>query len=134
AFRLSLVGDGPLRSRLEAERAARGLAETVSFAGAVAHDRLQPWYRAADRFVLPSLSEGVPNVLREALACGTPFVASRVGGIPELAADGASLLVPPGDAAALAEALARALAEEEGKTAGEAVGRPALRSPTWTES
>jgi peptidoglycan/xylan/chitin deacetylase (PgdA/CDA1 family) len=158
-FRLYLVGDGPQRPALEAASAARGLTGMITFAGAVAHDRLPDWYRAADLFVLPSHSEGVPNVLREALACGTPFVASQVGGIPELAASGANSvrkvgtplaereesnplaereeyivsghsnrLVPPGNPAALADAVAGALAE-----AGPAPVAPG-RLTDWAES
>ena len=98
AFRLALVGDGPLRRSLEEQAATLGLGDTVMFAGSVAHGRLGDWYRAADLTVLPSRSEGVPNVLLESLACGTPFVASRVGGVPALAPDPRAL-VPPGDAA-----------------------------------
>jgi glycosyltransferase involved in cell wall biosynthesis/peptidoglycan/xylan/chitin deacetylase (PgdA/CDA1 family) len=127
-FRLYLVGDGPQRPALVAASATRGLTGVVTFAGAVAHDQLPDWYRAADLFVLPSHSEGVPNVLREALACGTPFVASEVGGIPELAAGGANRLVPPGNPAALAEAVAGALAE-----AGP-VPVTSGRLTDWTES
>jgi glycosyltransferase involved in cell wall biosynthesis len=107
-FRLALVGDGPLRRSLGERAVALGLGDAVMFVGSVAHDRLGDWYRAADLTVLPSRSEGVPNVLLESLACGTPFVATRVGGIPSLAGDPRSL-VPPGDAGALAEALHRAL-------------------------
>jgi glycosyltransferase involved in cell wall biosynthesis len=110
AFRLYLVGDGPLRRPLEAQARSEGLGPAVAFVGPVAHDDLPDWYRAADLTVLPSRSEGVPNVLRESLACGTPFVASRVGGVPELAAGGAGELVEPGDPEALAAALAAALA------------------------
>jgi glycosyltransferase involved in cell wall biosynthesis/peptidoglycan/xylan/chitin deacetylase (PgdA/CDA1 family) len=102
---LYLIGDGPLRHALEARVRARGLTDRCAFAGAVRHERLADWYRAADVAVLPSLSEGVPNVLREAQACGTPFVASHVGGIPEIADPATDLLVPPGDVAALALAL-----------------------------
>jgi glycosyltransferase involved in cell wall biosynthesis len=126
-FALHLVGDGPLRRPLEARAAALGLSDSVAFVGAVAHDRLPDWYRAADFMLLPSHSEGVPNVLRESLACGTPFVATRVGGIPELAEGAANRLVPPGDPAALADALAEAVAGPR---------RPAPPSPSarWGES
>ena len=108
-FELSLVGDGPLRPALQSQATALGLSRPVSFVGNVHHDELGDWYRAADLTVLPSQSEGVPNVLRESLACGTPFVASEVGGIPEIAADPAVQLVPPGDPGALAEGIARGL-------------------------
>ena len=64
--------------------------------------------------MLPSLSEGVPNVLLESIACGTPFVASRVGGVPEIATDGIDRLVPPGDAAALADAIQEQIAASAG--------------------
>ncbi len=111
-FQAYLVGDGPLRSTLEAASRSRGLADRISFVGSRPHDQLPDWYRAADLTVLPSRSEGIPNVLRESLACGTPFVASQVGGIPELAANSANRLVPPGDAGMLANALAEALRTE----------------------
>ncbi len=105
AFRLHLVGDGPERSHIESGISSRGLSELVHVAGHVPHDALPDWYRAADLTILPSHSEGVPNVLRESLACGTPFVASRVGGISELINGDRSLLVPPGNAEALAMAI-----------------------------
>jgi glycosyltransferase involved in cell wall biosynthesis len=104
-FRLYLIGDGPLRKPLEAQAASLGLAGFVVFAGAQQNERLPDWYRAADLTVLPSRSEGIPNVLRESLACGTPFVASRVGGIPEIAHLEPHRLVPPEDAGQLAGAL-----------------------------
>jgi len=108
--RLYLVGDGPLRNRLIADVARRGLADRVTMVGPVAHVELADWYRAADLTVLPSRSEGVPNVLLESIACGTPFVASRVGGIAEIATEGIDRLVPPGDARALADATHAGLA------------------------
>jgi glycosyltransferase involved in cell wall biosynthesis len=128
AFRLYLVGDGSLRPSLEADSRARGLSEVVSFVGPVPQEQLADWYRAADYFVLPSRSEGIPNVLRESLACGTPFVASRVGGIPELVGGLANRLVPPGDPTALAGALAQALSEPAPASGW------AFHSPDWTES
>jgi glycosyltransferase involved in cell wall biosynthesis len=104
-FHLYLVGDGPLRKGLESQCRSRAMERDVSFAGLVEHCRLADWYRAADLTVLPSYSEGIPNVLRESVACGTRFVASRVGGIPEIAHEPANRLVPPGDGAALADAI-----------------------------
>jgi glycosyltransferase involved in cell wall biosynthesis len=111
--RLYLVGDGPLRSSLELLSGRLGLQDNVSFVGARLHDDLPDWYRAADMMVLPSWSEGLPNVLRESLACGTPFVASRVGGIPDLAVGTNGRLVEPGQPTALAHALVEALADCE---------------------
>src|SRR5439155_16365286 len=126
-LRLCLVGNGPQRSSLAAECRQRGLSPFVSFIGPVEQHRLPDWYRAADLTVLPSRSEGIPNVLRESLACGTPFVASAVGGIPEIATNPCLRLVPPGDPAALADAIAASLA------AGEAA-RPTTCSTNWAES
>ncbi len=110
--RLYLVGDGPVRKSLENQAKALGI--ECSFPGVVAPAHLASWYRAANVTVLPSLSEGVPNVLRESQACGTSFVASRVGGIPEIAIPERDTLVPPGDADKLADALARSLSMERG--------------------
>src|SRR5205823_13305599 len=109
AFHLYLAGDGPLRTFLETDVRRRGLGEMVSFLGARPQDELPDWYRAADVTVLPSRSEGVPNVLRESLACGTPFVASRVGGIPEIDGGPSSQLAPPNDPLLLAQAIAHNL-------------------------
>ena len=103
-FRLCLIGDGPLRKTLEEQTRELGLAEVVDFVGPKRQAELPDWYRSSDMVVLPSHSEGIPNVLREALACGRPFVASRVGGIPELA-DPVCRLVPPNSVPDLAEAI-----------------------------
>ena len=107
---LWLVGDGPRELRLRTDVARLGLTDRVVFAGARLQSELPDWYRAADLAVLPSLSEGMPNVLLESLACGTPFVASDVGGVREIATRGGGDLVPPGDPSALAEAISAALA------------------------
>jgi glycosyltransferase involved in cell wall biosynthesis len=112
-YHLYLVGDGPLRGALEKQAASLGLEGCVTFVGTQGHDQVPHWYRAADVTLLPSWSEGLPNVLRESLACGTPFVASRVGGIAEIATSPACRLVPAGDAAALAEAIAAAVGEPQ---------------------
>ena len=107
--RLCLVGDGPLRAALEARAAGLGLGSRVSFVGTKAQKELVDWYRAANLTVLPSLSEGIPNVLLESLACGTPFVASDVGGVREISVEPERDLVPPGDSGGLAAALERKL-------------------------
>lgn len=114
-FRIQLVGDGSLRKGLEAQVKTLGLEAIVGFSGSQPHDALPDFYRAADVTVLPSENEGIPNVLRESLASGTSFVASRVGGIPELM-DGLEdrcKLVPPCDPGALADALAEALTHSD---------------------
>ncbi len=108
-FHLYLVGDGPLRRQLVAQTEFRRLSAHVTFVGLKLHEELPDWYRAADLTVLPSRSEGLPNVLRESLACGTPFVASDVGGIKEIADPSCCLLVPPEDPTSLADAVAQAL-------------------------
>lgn len=104
--RLLLVGDGPLRGKLERLARKLGISERVTFVGPVAHADLPNWFAAADRVVLPSLSEGVPNVLLEGLACGTPFLSSNVGSVAELASQPESLL-PPGEVAAWTAGLRR---------------------------
>ncbi len=104
-LRLCLVGDGPLRRALASRVADAGLEDRVTFAGDVLNEALADWYRAADLTVLPSYSEGVPNVLYESMCCGTPFVASAVGGVPEIADPGLDRLVSSGDVAGLADAI-----------------------------
>jgi rhamnosyl/mannosyltransferase len=109
--RCTLVGDGPRRHELEALAERLGLGDRVTFVGSVA-DPLA-LLQTGDLFVLPSVAaEGAPMALLEALALGTPTVATRAGGIPEVVDDGRTgLLVPPGDPAALAGAMLRVLGD-----------------------
>jgi glycosyltransferase involved in cell wall biosynthesis len=87
-----------------------GLEEHVRFVGSRPHAELVRWFNAADLFVLPTRSEGCPNVLLESLACGVPVVATEVGGVPEIIRHGRDgLLVPYGDLPALRDALQSAL-------------------------
>ena len=106
--RLLFVGDGPDRSALQRLTRTLGLERSVIFAGI--RTNVAPFYALADIFALPSLSEGSPNALLEAMACSLPIVATRVGGVPEIASDGTSaLLVPPRQPLAMAGAIARLL-------------------------
>ena len=82
--RLLIVGEGSLREELLQMISAYSLDAYVRLVGAVRHDELNLWYSAADLFCLTSRSEGWPNVVIESLACGTPVVATAVGGIPEI--------------------------------------------------
>jgi glycosyltransferase involved in cell wall biosynthesis len=110
ADRLVVAGAGPMRAALERQVRDAGLDVSVIFTGSIPQSQLSSWVAAADALCLPSRSEGMPNVIVEALASGVPVVASRVGGIPELIIDGVNgLLVAPGDPQALAEALARCI-------------------------
>jgi glycosyltransferase involved in cell wall biosynthesis len=103
--RLCLVGDGPLQPWLRSQARDLGPSGAVAFPGGQRQEALPDWYRAADVTVLPSLSEGIPNVLLESLACGTPFVASDIGGVREIDAGPHGTLVPPARPDALAAAL-----------------------------
>lgn len=103
----TLVGDGPERSHLEALTARLGIGAHTTFTGSIGQNRIAEVYSAADVFVLPSFSEGLPVVLMEAMASGLPAVASRITGIPELIEDGVDgLLVTPGRPDLLADAIA----------------------------
>ena len=82
--RLLIAGDGPMRETLEKLARELGVANRVVFLGAVPQTDLPVVYSAADALVLASSNEGLPNVVMEAIACGTPVVATRVGGIPEI--------------------------------------------------
>ena len=106
---LCLVGDGTERADLESRVRAASLERQVRFVGSKPQEELALWYRAADLTVLPSRAEGTPNVLLESIACGTRFVASGVGGVPEIADPVLDALVPAGDPQALAVAIDRAL-------------------------
>jgi glycosyltransferase involved in cell wall biosynthesis len=110
-FACHVIGDGSLRPGLERMVSGLGLDQHVRLLGTRPHSELPDWYRAADLFVLPSLSEGVPNVLLEATACGVPFVATRVGGVPEIAHLGEHELVPPADPQSLARAMMHRLSQ-----------------------
>jgi glycosyltransferase involved in cell wall biosynthesis len=101
---LWIVGDGPERASLEALVAARHLAGTTCFAGL--RDDVPRWLTGMDVFAFPSTHEGNPNAVLEAMCASLPVVAAGVPGTAEVVGDGETgLLVPPGDAGAMASAL-----------------------------
>ena len=107
---LSVIGDGELQSELDAKIAEFNLQKRVKFFGKRPHSEIVQWMNAADVFCLPSLNEGCPNVVLEALACGRPVVASRVGGIPEImVSDYLGITAEAKNARSLAHALAHVL-------------------------
>ncbi len=113
-----LVGDGPDRAALAAQASDAGLADRVVLLGRRNRDQITALLKSADVVAAPSVPtaggrrEGIPVALMEAMAAGVPVVASDLSGIPELVEhDRTGLLVPPGDARALAAALRRMVAE-----------------------
>jgi L-malate glycosyltransferase len=99
---LDVIGDGELRGELGALAVRLGLERQVRFLGQRPKPEVAERLRDADVFVLPSLGENMPCALLEALACGVPAVASRVGGVPEVLDESTGVLVEPGSADALA--------------------------------
>lgn len=114
--KLALVGGGEYEAALRAQVTELGLEDSVTFAGV--RSDMPDVYRAADIVLLPSIyGENLPTVLIESGGCGRPVVASRVGGIPDIVAEGETgLLVPPSDPDALAAALAKLLGDEDLRT------------------
>jgi glycosyltransferase involved in cell wall biosynthesis len=110
ATRLVIVGEGPERGALEALARSCGVSDRVTFQGF--HPRVAELLPGFDVFVLPSRTEGLPLALLEAMAAGRACVATKVGGVPEVVADGVTgVLVAPGDPAALAAAVQALLAD-----------------------
>ncbi len=100
-----VCGGGTLDAELRTWITQRGLNDCIELRGPQTPEQLADWYRAADVTLLTSTSEGIPNVLLETMACGGSFVATAVGGIPEIADPVCDRLAPPKDATALTNAL-----------------------------
>ncbi|WP_175060116.1 glycosyltransferase [Thermococcus sp. 2319x1] len=106
-------GSGPLKDKLEKQIHHLNLQNYVKLLGFVPDEELAYWMNAADLFVLPSLSEGNPTVMFEALGVGLPFVGTAVGGVPEIiTSEDYGLLCPPADPECLAEKILIALDKE----------------------
>jgi len=111
---LLVLGDGPERSGLQQHAAALGLADRVRFLGAGTRDDVVSLFRAVDVGLLTSAWENLPHTLLEALAVGTPVIATAVGGVPEVVVDGENgVLVPAGDVPAIAAAIDRLRADAD---------------------
>lgn len=107
-FELDLVGTGPDRVRLETAVAGHGLGDRIHLRGALNQEGVRQAMDAADIFVLPSLAEGIPVVLMEAMASGLPCISTPVNGIPELIVQGENgLLAVPGDVDSLVHEIRR---------------------------
>ena len=112
ALKIVIVGEGPHRQAIENMIQRFGLQSSVIVAGQ--HSDMPAIYAAMDIFVLPSLNEGLPMTILEAMAASKPVIATRVGAIPMVIKDGETgLLVDPGDANGLRDAFARLLADSD---------------------
>lgn len=131
---LVFVGSGWMRGELERACKQFSVEKHVKFAGFV-EERLKPiYYRAADVFCLPSVMKheifGIVNL--EAMACGIPIVASKIGGVPDVVKDGENgLLVPPGDSEALADAIIYLLENEDVREKMGKNGRKKVEGYSW---
>lgn len=121
AWRLRLVGDGPLLAEVKALASSLGLEDRVEFLGA--RSDVMALLAQSDVFVLASRFEGLPISILEAMRAGLPVIASNVGGVPELVDGETGVLVSPGDAVGLANALERLLGNRELLAAMGARGR-----------
>jgi glycosyltransferase involved in cell wall biosynthesis len=112
-FRMEICGEGPMEDELRARLSELGVADRAELLGYLPiHGGLMDRYRSVNAFLHVSWTEGMPQVLLEAFAAGTPVVATAVGGVPEAAGD-AALLIPPGDPDAASAALRRLAAEPD---------------------
>lgn len=115
-FEIEIIGDGPYEDTLVELAEELGVNTHINFAGSVKYPDLPQKYREADIFILPSLAEGMPLVVLEAMGTGLPIIASRVEGIDELVEDDLNgALFDPGDVDRLAECIIRLINEGEAR-------------------
>lgn len=108
---LVIVGDGPMRKQLERDATRMGVADSVVFLGSRPHDEVALWMNVADCLVVPSRSEGMPNVVLEALASGLPVVATDVGACVEMLENEPDCRIVSGNVSDQAKALSTAISE-----------------------
>jgi glycosyltransferase involved in cell wall biosynthesis len=119
-----VIGDGPDQRILETFCQERNLREFVEFTGYC--EDIRAYYQVLDLLVLPSLSEGLPNTVLEAMSWGVPVLATRVGGVPEVIDSDNGVLVPPGDPASLAAGMLKLLRDDALRVAIAARGQRSL--------
>ena len=103
---LNIAGDGSQRQKIAARAKALDVASRYRYHGVYTHpEQCREFMESLDVFVMPSFSEGTPNSIVEAMACGKPIIASDVGGIPDMLGSDSGILVPPGNMKALADAM-----------------------------
>jgi len=105
AYRLAIIGEGTQHEELTRLAHSLEIINRIIFTGAQTPAQVAQWMQRARLFVLPSVEEGLGVVLLEAMASGTPCIASHVGGIPDVVSPDAGILVPAADPMALAEAM-----------------------------
>jgi glycosyltransferase involved in cell wall biosynthesis len=131
-FELRIVGDGPLKPALQNLTRDLGLTKSVNFVGWMDRDSLPHVYRAADCLVNPSLYEGMPNSVLEAMACGLPVIASRVSGNSEAVLEGVTgVLFDLHEPAQLRDAIMRMSDSQIRRSMGEAGRRRVLECFNW---
>jgi glycosyltransferase involved in cell wall biosynthesis len=138
-WRLTIAGDRTRNpaaaAQLDADIEAHGLCDRVTVLGAVSPQRVNELFLASDVFVLASRFEGYGMALAEAIAHGIPVVSTRTGAIPQTVPAGTGVLVPPDDAAALAQAVRRLIGDSAERRRLAANARAAAaRLPTWRDS
>lgn len=124
----AIAGKGPLQGLIE--KHANNAPGSIRLLGQLAREEICLWMNAADVLALPSRNEGCPNVVLEALACGTPVVASKVGAVPDLLYDDSGILVEPVTPSALAHAIHQALARAWDRAAI----RQCVEHKSWPEN
>lgn len=111
---LNIAGDGSQRQKIAARAKALDVASRYRYHGVYTHpEECRAFMESLDVFVMPSFSEGTPNSVVEAMACGKPIIASEVGGIADMIGDDSGILVPAGDTRALAAAMLRLALDPE---------------------
>ena len=108
------MGDGPERDKLQRLADQNKIAQNIDWEGWVLKPEMPKVYGGADLFVFPSLDEGMPNAVLEAMACGLPVIGTRISGTEELVVDDQTgTLLEPGDVNALSDALANSIQDRD---------------------